>query len=99
MPSQQWRCQHVKPEIRIHGVVTGGGGVPNVVPQLASCRFRVRALDAEELESVFRRVVQCAEGGALTAGSCADRPVRPGGDAPAAGEVGSAPGRTPGTDP
>jgi amidohydrolase len=61
--------QHVRPEIRIHGVVTGGGGVPNVVPQLASCRFRVRAPDAEELESVFRRVVQCAEGGALMAGA------------------------------
>jgi amidohydrolase len=61
--------QHVRPEIRIHGVVTSGGGVPNVVPQLASCRFRVRATDAEELESVFRRVVQCAEGGALMAGA------------------------------
>jgi amidohydrolase len=61
--------QHVRPEIRIHGVVTGGGGVPNVVPQLASCRFRVRAPDAEQLESVFRRVVQCAEGGALMAGA------------------------------
>ena len=61
--------QHVRPDIRIHGVVTNGGGVPNVVPQLASCRFRVRAPDAEELESVFRRVVQCAEGGALMAGA------------------------------
>jgi amidohydrolase len=61
--------QHVRPEIRIHGVVTGGGGVPNVVPQLASARFRVRAPDAEQLESVFRRVVQCAEGGALMAGA------------------------------
>ena len=61
--------QHVKPEIRIHGVVTSGGGVPNVVPQIASCRFRVRAPDAEELESVFKRVIQCAEGGALMAGA------------------------------
>jgi amidohydrolase len=61
--------QHVRPEIRMHGVVTSGGGVPNVVPQMASCRFRVRAPDAEQLESVFRRVVQCAEGGALMAGA------------------------------
>jgi len=61
--------QHVRPDIRIHGVVTNGGGVPNVVPQMASCRFRVRAPDAEELESVFKRVVQCAEGGALMAGA------------------------------
>src|SRR3954469_16329153 len=61
--------QHVKPDIRIHGVVTNGGGVPNVVPALASCRFRVRAPDAEELEAVFRRVVQCAEGGALMSGA------------------------------
>lgn len=61
--------QHVRPDIRIHGVVTHGGGVPNVVPEVASCRFRVRAPTAEELESVFRRVVQCAEGGALMAGA------------------------------
>jgi amidohydrolase len=61
--------QHLRPDIRIHGVVTNGGGVPNVVPALASCRFRVRAPDAEQLESVFRRVVQCAEGGALIAGA------------------------------
>jgi amidohydrolase len=61
--------QHVRPEIRIHGVVTNGGGVPNVVPALASCRFRVRAPTAEELESVFNRVVQCAQGGALMAGA------------------------------
>jgi amidohydrolase len=61
--------QHVRPDIRIHGVVTNGGGVPNVIPAFASCRFRVRAPDAEQLESVFRRVVQCAEGGALIAGA------------------------------
>jgi amidohydrolase len=61
--------QHVRPDIRIHGVVTNGGGVPNVVPALASARFRVRAPDAEELESVFKRVVQCAQGGALIAGA------------------------------
>lgn len=61
--------QHVRPDIRIHGVVTSGGGVPNVVPAIASCRFRVRAPTAEELESVFKRVVQCAEGGALMAGA------------------------------
>lgn len=61
--------QHVKPDIRIHGVVTNGGGVPNVVPALASCRYRVRAPTAEELESVFNRVVQCAEGGAMMAGA------------------------------
>jgi amidohydrolase len=61
--------QHVKPDIRIHGVVTNGGGVPNVVPALASCRYRVRAPTAEELEAVFNRVVQCAEGGALMAGA------------------------------
>ncbi|MCC7372050.1 MAG: M20 family metallopeptidase [Chloroflexi bacterium] len=64
--------QHVRPDIRIHGVITRGGGVPNVVPEIASCRFRVRAPTAEELESVFQRVVQCAEGGAMMAGARLD---------------------------
>ena len=61
--------QHVRPDIRIHGVVTNGGGVPNVVPALASCRFRVRAPDADELDIVHRKVVRCAEGAALMAGA------------------------------
>jgi len=61
--------QHVRPDIRIHGVVTNGGGVPNVVPALASCRFRVRAPDAEELSAVFEKVVRCAQGAALMCGA------------------------------
>ena len=61
--------QHVRPDVRIHGVVTNGGGVPNVVPALASCRFRVRAPDADELTVVFEKVIGCAEGAARMCGA------------------------------
>ena len=61
--------QHIRPDVRIHGVITDGGGVPNVVPALASCRFRVRAPDADALTVVYEKVVRCAEGAALMAGA------------------------------
>ncbi|MCC6178766.1 MAG: M20 family metallopeptidase [Chloroflexi bacterium] len=61
--------EHFRPDIRAHGVITDGGGVPNVVPAFAACRFRVRAPDAETLEGVFAKIVRCAEGGALMAGA------------------------------
>lgn len=61
--------QHVKSDVRIHGIITAGGRAPNVVPAYAACRFRVRSADAVYLEDVFRRVVSCAEGAASATGA------------------------------
>src|SRR5262249_11269800 len=33
--------QHVRADVRIHGVITDGGRAPNVIPAYASCRLRV----------------------------------------------------------
>lgn len=61
--------QHVKPDVRIHGIITHGGAAANVVPAEASCRFRVRAMSTEYLEEVVQKVIRCAEGAALMTGA------------------------------
>ena len=61
--------QHVKSDVRIHGIVTHGGDAPNVVPDHASARFAVRSADKEYLEEVVSRVEDCARGAALATGT------------------------------
>jgi amidohydrolase len=57
--------QHLRPEIRVHGIVTEGGQAPNIIPERASARLMVRAPDMEQLEAVYQRVADCAHAGAL----------------------------------
>lgn len=61
--------QQLSREIRIHGIVSDGGDVPNVIPERAAARFWVRALDEGELEDAVTRVVRCAEAAAQTCGA------------------------------
>lgn len=61
--------QHLKPDVRVHGVITHGGGAPNVIPPYAAARFRVRAAHPADAWDVVQKVVRCAEAGALAAGA------------------------------
>jgi amidohydrolase len=61
--------QHVKSDVRIHGIVTQGGGSPNVVPAFASCRFRVRSENAKYLGEVVEKVLNIARGAAMMTGA------------------------------
>ncbi len=61
--------QQVRSEARIHGVVTSGGGAPNVIPPYAACRFRIRSYDPVYAAELKRRVVACAEGAATATGA------------------------------
>jgi len=61
--------QHVKSDVRIHGIITHGGDAANVVPDKASARFAVRSADKEYLERVVARVEDCARGAALATGT------------------------------
>jgi amidohydrolase len=61
--------QHVKSDVRIHGIVTHGGDAANVVPDKASARFAVRSADKDYLEEVAARVEDCARGAALATGT------------------------------
>ena len=60
--------QHIKSSDRIHGIITEGGMAPNIVPERATCRFFVRAADANELAPLKARVQACFEAGAIATG-------------------------------
>lgn len=60
--------QHVRQEVRIHGVIRRGGDAPNVTPDFTQGEFIARAPTAEDLRDVAARVKACAEAGALAAG-------------------------------
>src|SRR5258707_1052703 len=61
--------QQVRSEARIHGVITHGGGAPNVIPPYAACRFRIRSFDVGYAQELKRRVIACAEGAAMATGA------------------------------
>lgn len=61
--------QQMPADCRIHGIITHGGAAPNVIPDYAACRFRVRAPQAAAARALVERLVACAEGGARAAGA------------------------------
>lgn len=61
--------QHVRTDVRIHGIISEGGAAPNIVPDRAVARFYVRAATRRYLDEVLGRVRDCARGAALSAGA------------------------------
>ena len=61
--------EHVKPEVRMHGVITDGGKAANIVPERASAQFYIRANDRPYLDQVVERVCNVARGAALATGA------------------------------
>ncbi len=57
--------QHVRPEVRMHGIVHDGGAAPNIVPERAVGRFYFRAPKRAYLDEVITRIYNCARGAAL----------------------------------
>ncbi len=61
--------QQVRPECRIHGIITNGGAAPNIIPEYAAATFYVRAPRIDTMWELYKRVVACAEGAARAAGA------------------------------
>ena len=62
--------QHLRDDVRMHGVITDGGTAPNVVPEFAAANFMLRSRDGRYLsDEVVGKVRQVAEGAALITGS------------------------------
>ncbi len=61
--------EHVPSDVRIHYQILNGGGAPNVVPDLASSLYFVRARSRGGVEEAYARVLACAEGAALMTGT------------------------------
>ena len=61
--------QHIKDSARIHGVITDGGQVPNVVPAHSAASFIVRAGTNDYLEVLKDKVLDCFKAGATATGA------------------------------
>jgi amidohydrolase len=61
--------QQMRPECRIHGIITNGGAAANIIPEQAAAMFYVRAPSIDDMWDLHRRVVACAEGAAKAAGA------------------------------
>lgn len=63
--------QQLRPDARIHGIITKGGSAPNVIPEHTVGRFSVRALDRRYQQEVLKRFTACAMGAATATGATA----------------------------
>ena len=61
--------QHVRPDARLHGIITHGGQAPNVVPDFARAEFYVRAATVAYMNRLIEQVRQIAAGAALITGA------------------------------
>ena len=62
--------QHLRDDVRIHGIITDGGKAPNVVPEYAAANFMLRSRDRQYLSDVVvEKVRQVAEGAASMSGA------------------------------
>jgi amidohydrolase len=61
--------QHLRDDVRIHGIITHGGDAPNIVPEYTKAEFIVRAADTPYAMEVLEKVRACAEGAALATGA------------------------------
>ncbi len=60
--------EHLFYTYRLHYVITEGGEAPNVVPDKASVWYYIRNTD-DKLEDMYKRVLDCAQGAALSSGT------------------------------
>ena len=61
--------QHLRPDGRVHGIITHGGDAPNIIPDYAAGLFYVRAGSRSYRDEIFERVNKCVQGAALAIGA------------------------------
>ena len=61
--------QHIKPDARIHGIITDGGEAPNIVPAHSAAVFLVRAIDNDYLAELKDKVLNCFTGASVATGA------------------------------
>jgi len=61
--------QQIRPEARIHGIITHGGDAPNIIPEYTAGLFYVRAATKGYRDEVFEKVKKCIEGAAIATGA------------------------------
>ncbi len=61
--------EHMPQDARIHGIITEGGVAANVVPERAVAQFYVRANEKDTVEYLKNRLINCAKGASIGAGT------------------------------
>lgn len=61
--------QHIRSDVRIHGIVTEGGRASNIIPEKASCKIGTRAMERNDLDEITKRVIDIAKGADLMTGA------------------------------
>lgn len=61
--------QHIKSKARVHGIITRGGEVANVVPAYSAATFLVRSADNAQLDELKQKVLDCFKGASLATGA------------------------------
>jgi len=61
--------QQMRPDGRIHGVITRGGAAPNIIPEYTEARFYVRASNRKYLNTLVEQFKACAQGAATATGA------------------------------
>ena len=60
--------QHVKSDVKIHGIITHGGDAPNIIPDYTKARFYIRSSTKDGFDDVTEKVEAIANGAALMTG-------------------------------
>jgi amidohydrolase len=61
--------QQLKPDVRIHGIITKGGDAANIIPELTEGVFIVRSANKAYHGEVLAKFKDCARGAALQTGA------------------------------
>ncbi len=61
--------EHLRQDVRIHGIINKGGERVNVVPDYAQATFLCRALDTATMEETYGKLANCARAAALGTGA------------------------------
>jgi len=61
--------QHTRDDARIHGIISDGGQVVNVVPAHSAASFLIRARDDVYLEELKKKVLGCFKGASTATGA------------------------------
>lgn len=61
--------QHVRSDVRIHGIVTEGGLASNIIPERAACKIGIRAMERKDLNEITKKVINIAKGAELMTGA------------------------------
>ena len=64
--------QQIRPDARIHFIITNGGDAVNVIPHETSGRIMFRSTQPQQLEELAERIEACIQGAALATGTSVD---------------------------